>query len=192
MRKSVSYLFFSLGVISFSCQKQAESPDTFFDSLTVASTQFLVNQKASIHKEVRIGSRQDTVQIQPDSTYWANDLDVFRQLAVFQKPAYRDAYQVQDGLADGQSNLSVRQFKAIKYTPIPVVRFYYHHHFSQLKKIEADYHEENALYTTTRHLIMEFDEINGKPVLNYYSMEGFQKMILSDSTRYSIHSSISF
>ncbi len=190
-KRSLCFLVLS-GIVCLSCQKNTGKADTFFDSLAVASTQLLVKQKASIRKEVHIGNRQDTVQLQPDSTYWANDLDVFKQLAAFQKPAYRDSYKMEDGLQDERSNLTVRQFKAIKPTPIPVVRFYYHHHFNQLKKIEAEYQEENALYSTTRHLMMEFDEVEGKPALSYYSMDGFQKMILSDTTYYAVHSSISF
>ena len=181
-----------LGVCCFSCQKNTRKAATFFDSLAVASTQLLVKQKASLRKEVYIGNKRDTIQLRPDSAYWANDLDVFKQLAVFQKPAYRDSYKMEDGLQDEQSNLTIRQFKAIKPTPISVVRFYYYHDFNQLKKIEADYQEDNALYSTTRHLIMEFDEIAGKPALSYYSMDGFQKMILSDSTLYSVHSYITY
>ena len=192
MRKSSVFLVLFFGMICFSCEKQTRRAGTFFDSLATVSTGFLVKQKASVRKEVTIENKQDTIQLQPDSSFWANDMDVFRQLAAFQKPSYRDLYKMEDGLKDHQSNLTIRQFTATKPTPVPVVRFFYHQHFNQLKKIEAEYREENALYSTSRHLIMEFEDVEGKPALSYYSMNGFQKMILNDSTHYSVHSYITY
>jgi len=37
---------------------------------------------------------------------------------------------------------------------------------------------------------MEFDEVNGKAVLTGYSMDGVQKMMLSDSVRFSVHAQV--
>jgi len=52
------------------------------------------------------------------------------------------------------------------------------------------YRQENLLYTTKRRLVMEFDEVNGKAVLTGYSMDGVQKMMLSDSVRFSVHAQV--
>lgn len=190
MHKRFFYLLTLTAIGCFSCQK-TEQKSTYFDSLANTSLQELLKQQATLAKKVHIASDRDSITLKPDSAYWANDLDVFRQLAVFQKPAYRDAYHVEDGLADSESNLTVRQYKAIQNTPVPLLRFYYYHSFNQLKKIEAHYQEENALYATHRRLIMEFEDVAGAPQLSYYAVDGFQKMIFSDSTFYSVHAAIS-
>ena len=66
------------------------------------------------------------------------------------------------------------------------MKFFYHDDFSQLKRIEATIAENNRLYSNSRDLTMEFEEEDGKPVLNRYSMSGFQKMMFRDTVRFSI------
>jgi hypothetical protein len=72
---------------------------------------------------------------------------------------------------------------------VPFVQFYYQHDVTNLKRIEAEYQEQNALYYTKRRLSIQFDG-SGKNLIHHYSIEGAQKMILSDSVRFSIHGSI--
>ena len=192
MRKNHFGFFILMVIIASSCEKKEKQNNAYFDSLVVANIDYLTKNNASIIKYSRIAGKEDTASFKPDSLAWTSELDVFRQLDAFQKPAFRDAYQVEDGAKDSQSNLTVRQFKASRPVAIPSIRFYYYQHFDQLKKIEAHYHEANTLYSATRHLIMEFDERDGKAVLSNYSLDGIQRMILSDSINYSIQSGISF
>jgi len=184
--------FLLVYVSLFGCQNSKLESKNYFDSLVTANTDYLVKNKASLNKYAIIGQKQDTVTFQPDSTHWSNELDVFRQLNAFQLPAYRDAYLLTDGIKDSQSNLTIREFKASKSIPIPFVRVFYYRQIENLKRIEADYHETNTLYATTRHLIMEFEERNSTPVLTYYSIDGLQQMILSDSVTYVIRGRISY
>jgi hypothetical protein len=185
MRK-LSVAFFFIGVVFISCEKNTDNQSGFFDSLIVANKNYLVKANAGLTKYALISGRQDTIFLKPDSTTWKNELDIFSQLSVFQKAAYRDAYQIEDRLRDSQSNLSVRQYKSTREVPVPLIRFYYHNTFGQLKKIEARYQNINSLYSTTRQLVMDFDQRNGKAVLTGYSVNGIQRMILSDSLTFSV------
>lgn len=186
---------FGLLIVSFlisGCRNNKLESKNYFDSLVNATTNYLVKNKAQVNKRTAIGSKQDTVIFQPDSIGWSNELDVFRQLNAFQLPAYRDKYQFADGIKDSQSNLLIREYKALTTIPIPFVRLYYYQQLKNLKRIEAEYHEINTLYTSKRYLIMEFEERNNKSVLTRYSIDGVQQMILSDSVTYSITGGISF
>lgn len=184
-------LLFSSILLS-SCQNNTLESKNYFDSLVTNTTDYLVENKALLNKHTSIGKKQDTVRFRPDSIGWSNELDVFRQLNAFQLPAYRDKYQIRDGIKDSQSNLLIREFKSTTVIPIPFARFYYYQKIENLKRLEAEYHETNTLYTSKRHLIMEFEERNNKAVLTRYSIDGVQQMILSDSVTYAITGGVSF
>jgi hypothetical protein len=176
----------------FSCQHSTIETRSYFDSLSLAQIKLLCASKARVTKVASMGGKEDQSTFVPDTSAWENEMSVFRQLDVFQKPTYRDAYEIQDKMPDAKSNLLIRSYQATRNIPVMQLRFYYHEHFKNLKRIEAEYHERNSLYSTHRRLSMDFDEANGKPLLTRYSIEGVQKMILSDSVRFSIKSVVSY
>ncbi len=187
-----TFLFVFTCVALASCTESARKADSYFDSLVTNQVKVLSLAKASILKQARIDGNQDETTFTPDSTLWENELDIFRQLEIYERPAYRDAYEIKDGISDGKSNLTVRSYHALKSIPVRDLKFYYHDQFQHLKKIEATYQEQNTLYTTWRTLQMDFEEVNGKSVLSSYGIRGIQKMILSDSIKFSIHSKVIF
>ena len=105
---------------------------------------------------------------------------------------YRDAYHMTDDIHDEKSNLLIRRFATNRNIPIAELKFYYYKEMKNLKKIEAIYRQANALYSTTRRLVLEFEEIRGIPVLNAYAIDGSQKMILSDSMKFSVQAKITY
>jgi hypothetical protein len=187
----VLVLLIVLGQLT-SCKKSTGQADTYFDSLVVAQVNYLSSVSPSLTKVANLDGKKDQSTFTPDSTSWKNELDVFRQLALFERPAYRDAYHLQDGMNDEKSNLLIRHYTANREIPIPDIKFYYYKELKNLKKIEATYQQGNALYTTTRKLILEFEEVKGNPILIGYGIDGSQKMILSDSVKFSIQSRINY
>ena len=191
MRKPAGALFGLLVLtLLVSCQRNSQQADSYFDSLVVAQVVQLSKVKASLVKKATLDGKEDQSTFTPDSTTWENELDIFRQLSVFERPAYRQAYRIEDGMKDGMSNLIIRRYQATLRIPVPELRFYYFNQFRNLKKIEATYRLQNLLYATTRHLSMEFEEVQGKAVLIAYRIEGAQKMFLGDSVKFSIRSEI--
>ena len=185
-------LLIALTLIFISCKESSKKADSYFDSLVNAQVTILSKAQASLTKHAFIDGKEDETTFLPDSAVWENELDIFRQLAVSERPAYRDAYRIEDGVNDVKSNLTIRSYQAQRPMPVQELKFYYHDQFQRLKKIEAAYREQNTLFTTSRKLEMNFEEINGQSVLSSYGITGIQKMVMTDSVKFSIQAKVIF
>jgi len=188
------FLIFSLVFFHSACNRsnqQYEKPYFDFDSLINVQVTGLLNARTTIDKKSRINSTEDDASFVPDSLSLANELDVFRQLDLINKPLFRNAYEIKDGEKDTRSNLLIRTYTAKSPSPVPYVKFYYRSSPRDLKKIESVYHEENTLYATRRNLLLEFDDISGTLLLSGYQLSGTQKMILNDTVNFSVKVSFS-
>lgn len=178
----------------WSCNDGIKSTKAYYniDSLIDTQVEYLTKAKAFIVKTASIDSARDESKFTPDSTVWAHELEVFRHLDEINKSIYADAYQVIDGENDPHSNLTIRVYRAKREAPITELKMYYYNTFDRLKRIEATVKETNALYYTRRKLVLELDDFDSKTVLHRYAIQGIQKMILSDSVRFSISSKIMY
>ncbi len=184
--------FVGLVFVLVSCNKTNQvydKPYVDFDSLINSQITSLVRAKSSLTKSVLLDGKSDQSTVTLDSAIVAHELDVFRQLDFINKPLYRNGYEVIDGEKDTRSNLITRKYKSKNPSPIPIVIFYYHNDFSNIKKIESVYQEDNTLYSTRRELLLEFDDASGAQLLTRYSLKGIQKMILNDTVMFSIEGS---
>lgn len=161
-----------------------------FDSLINVQVVELLKVQSTITKKSVINGKGDDSSFVPDSLKLANELDVFRQLDIINKPLYKNAYEISDGEKDIKSNLLIRSYTSTTSSPVSFVRFYYKSSPRELKKIESFFHEENALYDTQRNLMLTFDDSSGSLLLSGYSLSGTQKMILNDTVNFSV--SVSF
>lgn len=193
MMNKTNFSFALLFIIFLAACKQAnlkyDKPYFDFDSLVNIQIKKISHTKDSIRKYAVIDGKQDHTSFIIDSTKLAHEWDVFRQLDVINKPLYKGNYEITEG-KDTKSNLQVRTYQSKIKSPVPFVRFYFQNEFKNLKKIESNYQEENALYFTERDLMMELDDLSGEPLIKSYSITGSQKMILSDSVKFSIRGSI--
>ena len=170
---------------------QRDSEYFNFDSLINSQVDALVKAKSTLTKSVLLNGKTDQSMIAMDSALLAQELDVFRQLDLINKPLYKNAYEILDGEKDSQSNLTIRRYKAKEIAPVPFVTFYYQNNFNKIKKIESVFREANSLYATERQMVLEFDDTSGNLLLSKYRLQGGQKMILSDSVLFDIEGIIS-
>ena len=185
-------LLLCIGLFASGCQKQVVKDKRYvdLDSLINVQVAHLNKSKATLKKVVSIDGKNDSSSNVLDSTAWSHELDVFRQLDLINRPIYRDAYDVKDGVKDSKSNLLIRSYESSSTATVPYIRLYYQDSPSRLKKIEALYQETNSLYVSQRILKMYFDDGTGMPYLTGYSIEGHQKMMLNESVKYTIKSVI--
>ena len=185
-------LLLCIGLFASGCRKQVVKDKRYIDldSLINVQVAHLNKSKATLKKVVSIDGKNDSSSNVLDSTAWSHELDVFRQLDLINRPIYRDAYEVKDGVKDSKSNLLICSYESLSAATVPYIRLYYQDSPARLKKIEALYQETNSLYVSQRILKMYFDDATGKPYLTGCSIEGHQKMMLNDSVKYTIMSVI--
>ncbi|MBI3219826.1 MAG: hypothetical protein HYZ44_09960 [Bacteroidetes bacterium] len=167
-----------------------EKPYFDFDSLIHTQVKARAVQQKTIFKVATINSQKDSSSFKADSALLAHEWDVFLQLDVINKPMYKNNYEITEQ-ADDKSNLTVRSYQSKIPSQVPYVQFYYHGSFANLKRIESKYVEKNVLNDITRHLTLTFDEEQGKPFIQKYSITGGQKMIFTDTVQFSVQGSIS-
>jgi len=175
-------------VLLFSCDRQNlkyDKPYFNFDSLVNNQVQQIASAKARVIKKTFLNGKNDSTILLPDTTHWKHELDAFQQLDVINKPLFKGNYQAINQ-EDDHSNLLVRSFTTKMKSPVPEVKFFYQDGYMKLKRIESVFNESNVLYSTSRKLTLEFEEQQGMAMISKYRVQGFQKMILSDSVKFSI------
>ena len=191
-RQACIGITFLTGMFFFSCSTESHKSVGLYnvDSLIKTQTGYLISHKAAVHKKAVLnGVEKVTMATPKNAEAWNEELAIFFELDVVNKPIHRGVYSIGNH-ADPKSNLSVKSFTTTEDLPVKYLKIYYHDSLDQLRKIEAQYDEENALYSSKRFLTMEFENIYGKTMLTAYSIAGGQKMFLDDSVRYTIDSSI--
>ena len=196
-RKRTFIFFAAIIVVStfvFSgCESSTRTTKLFnIDSLVSEQVNLLSARKPTLRKEAVLGNSADHVEYVPDSVGWMKELDIFRQLDAINKSINKSKYLIDDGLYDPGSNLTVKAFTSSEPLPVRSMRIFYDTDIRVPRKIEAVFNEENSLYESSKNLVLEFQQINNKNLLTYYSIEGGQKMILSDSMAFSVKGKIKF
>ena len=105
------------------------------DSLLDAQVIMLTKQKTSLSKSATMdGKVSNSVLEINDSAKWAQELDVFRQLAMVNRPVYVDKYDVVDNIEDANSNLRILSISTTENLPISFLKVYYQDNKSTVTK----------------------------------------------------------
>ena len=190
-RSSLLLLAVLIGLSLSACESESP-PATFYpiDSLVSAQVEYLTKIRASLHKEARLDGDTSSTTYVPNDTTWRKELEIFSRLGEINKPVNKANYEVVDGLRDPGSNLSVKSITSLQDQPIVYLKVYYQGSFDKPRRIEAMYDEENLLYRGVRTLSMHFRQIGDRSVLTSYSVEGGQKMVLSDSVTFGVNGKV--
>ncbi len=174
-------------VLSTTCSEKKEATPKYydFDKLLNDQIALLTEQKRVLVKAAGLGDNPKDTVFQPSMKGWERELEAFRLLETINKPAFQQSYKIADAIEDPSSNLKIHEFTSDK-ARVTSVRLYYHNDLSRLKRIECEMAQQNLLYSSKDQLTLKFDDEEGKAVLTGYSMTGYQKMILGDTTRFSI------
>jgi hypothetical protein len=160
------------------------------DSLLDFQVRYLSENKATVHKSSLMqGDKSDNDYVPADTVDWNKELEIFRTLNSINKPVNRDKY-VSTDQKDTRSNLTVRSFTTREELPVKYLKIFYQETPKNIRRLEAQYEEENAMYHSTRFLTMEFEDASRNSVLIYYGISGAQKMILGDSVQYNIRAQV--
>lgn len=183
---------FLLAVVFMTCSSQRQEAAGLYNVDSIITTQiaYLIQYEGSIRKQATLNGVEKITTITPkDTSDWNEELAIFLELDVVNKPINKGEYTV-DIYADSKSNLNVKSFTTTEDLPVRFLKVYYQKSMSHILKIEAEYREINSLYTSTRFLTMEFKKLDSKSILSSYSINGGQKMFLDDSVAYTIDGKI--
>lgn len=186
-------MLIATSVLLTSCENKQRSTRLYYslDSLLNDQVQYLSQSNATLLKRASLDGKEETKSFVPrDTSAWKYEFDVFTQLNDINKPANMGKYRTARAVKDVASNLLIYTIESTEKLPVSFLKVYYLDNLSNIRKIEGSYREESSLLTSSRHLSMEFQNINNKIVLTSYSMEGGQKMLIGDSVQFSVHGMI--
>ena len=181
-----------LALLLLACSGNSQRRSMLFnvDSLMDNQIKALVRHKATVTKQALLKGVNEVTTLTPsDSSAWNDELAIFLELDIVNKPIYKDSYKV-ERYPDTKSNLTVKAFSTTDELPISSLKLYYHNSLPHLRRLEAHYQEANSLYKSARYLKMDFENIYGETLLTSYSISGGQHMFLDDSVQYFINAKI--
>jgi hypothetical protein len=192
MQKVFVLVLVATGLCFASCNQKQRRENLYpIDSLLNEQVNLFQKQKVTLSKEASLKESEDKKNYLPkDRAAWAKELDIFFQLAAINKPGNKSHYIVDNELYDPGSNLTVKALTTKEDLPVRSLKVFYNGDPLQPRKIEAIFQEGNVLYSTTRNLLLEFQQIDNKNMLTSYSIDGVQKMVLSDSVRFVVRARI--
>lgn len=190
--KSRSFAVVVCSLCILGCAGENQTTDSLYDIDSVIRYQisYFVNHGIEIQKKTVLNGVEKVTTVSPkDSMAWNEELAIFLELDIINRPINRKLYKVED-LADTESNLRIKSFTATEELPVSFLKVYYYKSMDRIRKIEAEYNARNSLYKSTRLLTLEFEDISGNATLTSYTVDGGQKMFLDDSVHYTIDAGI--
>jgi len=190
MRNLNSLLFAVLLFSFFACETAVrEKPiNEYYDveSLIDRQSKLLTELQPKVEKSIEVDGKKEKDTLEFDSLGWKNELEVFK-LADINKPTLFDAYEAtEEKTSDGKiwRYTTEKPSLGIEYL------YVYFDNDSSVKKLEARYHENNALYISERNFEINFKKSEDLTVLDTYKIYGKQKMVMKDEVQFSIESEV--
>lgn len=191
--KQVAFIILLIVVTLSSCETKRSDIKYYYalDSVLNEQVQYLTQSRAALSKKASIDGKEERTSFVPkDTTRWKYEFDVFAGLSDINKPANVGKYRTVPGIKDVNSNLLIYTIESTEQLPVVFLKVYYLDNLANIRRIEGLYREESSLLKSSRHLSMEFQNINNKIVLTSYSITGGQKMLLGDSVQFSVNGMI--
>jgi hypothetical protein len=195
MRKIIYSFFIFITLISCTSdgvETSVSQPYFNLDSLVRNQIILLAKGDFEVRKTAYLNDAKDSQILKPDSSGWARELKLFRD-ADINKPSLAGIYKILSGPGELTNNLKERDYLPInpRETNIKYLKLFYVANPEDIRVIEAKITEENPLFDGETYLRMEFrQDGRGNLILQNYSLQGGQKMILLDSVSFSISGSI--
>lgn len=187
------YFILILALVFSSCKKKPETHVVLYnvDSLLGIQVSLLSELKTVTHKRAILDGKENVTKLQlKDKPAWENELAIFHEIDLVNKPVNRAYYQIEDGIRDTKSNLIIRSISTTEDLPVKSLRVYYHGVPKNIKRLEAYVQQTNSLFSSSKLLTLGFEDINSQTTLTYFSIKGGQKMFMDDSVQYHLEGSV--
>ena len=185
LRPVLAGLIFIFWMASCGNMAENQSDQNSFDLVGLVDSQviLLTNNNYQIRKTSRLGSSDESTQFVPDSAGWARELNIIRT-ADISKPGLRSYYTIEtyDSL---EFNIDHYTLMDSGNSTTIYQKIYWEKASGKLLKIQALQNVNNPIYDSERYIEIIFNkEDRENLIIDSIIVEGFQKMILSDTTLY--------
>jgi hypothetical protein len=122
-----------------SCSNEKQRTVSLYNVDSLISTQinYLLHHRAAVNKKAMLNGAQELTTTNPkDSAGWNEELAIFFELGVVNKPIHRGTYKAET-FADNKSNLSVKSFTTTEDLPVKFLKVFYQDSMVLISKFEA-------------------------------------------------------
>ncbi len=142
----------------------------------------------SLHKIAVIDGVRDTITYTPGSSGWRKELEIFDE-ADLNKPRLKGLYEISEKKSP-ESYEIIYASKDPHSTPIDSLFVSVKTADKKSMKIHVLFHAGNFFYSSSQRLELDFTDMNGQLFLKSFDIQGWQKLILRDTTLYHIEASV--
>ncbi len=185
-----------LGIV-WSCtsavdQQKKKTIDTYYDINGLIDYQvFLLDSiRPFLLKTGSINGKMAWDTIPPEKADWASELMVFRSTDI-NKSMLISSYNVVGKNISGLPT-TIYVSKSPKATFADSIALQFTSQGKQPFKFYATLNTKNVLFKSNKYVAMTFDTTGQKSLLKSMKVEGWQKMVLEDSTAFSISSKVAY
>lgn len=170
-------LIVGFGILLSSClpdQQVAKSDYFNLDSLLKKQVEILITTNPTINKTVKIGEEVEQQSVQFDSLGWTKELSVFSQMDP-NKPSNVNAFMVQRSgskVTFSRKDPSEQGLLLLSLT----------YNGDDLVALSGTHFSETSVYIMEQELSMSI----ANDRISTYNIQGFQKMIYMDSTKFDV------
>ncbi|MEA5405867.1 hypothetical protein VB776_23210 [Arcicella sp. DC2W] len=177
MKSSITIL--AIFTLFISCKEESTTKiNKYFDLKTSITNQINVlnKEKPTFSKTVWSDNTPETKDVKIED--WSKELELFLQTDL-NKPAYLNSYEINQS-----DSLIVYHLKKSENLPVNNIKILLKN--NQLTAMEATIANQNYLYETDKHVKMTLVD----NVVNYYLIEGTQKLVFGDKKAFKIEAKV--
>ena len=171
--------------------KQADKPYYDLNEQLLNNLNMVLAQKPSLEKEASLGTETDSHNWQPDSAEWQLEFTLLFA-ADINKRNLLQAYSTTE-LTGKSGELTGKKYTRTdgENNGVQEMTVYYKENPADVRKVEVMIQEKNSLYHSIKNLNIFFEPSEGAfSLLNKYTINGGQKMLLRDTLVYEVQGKI--
>jgi hypothetical protein len=178
MKYTVVLLFFLIGCSDIRPSIKLKTGYFNLDSMRSSQVEVLSSQNLQLKKVVSIDDQSEEKSFEFDTSGWKKELEFIEKLDI-NKPRLSGVYE---------KNITSSGYSYIpkEGVDVSVKRIEMEYRNEELVKIFGVVEENNEIYSTYREINIGFKD----KILDSYSIKGFQKIVLKDTTRFNIKGNI--
>jgi hypothetical protein len=181
-----------MGACGLDKERITQEGDQFYDLKGLVDQQISELQSAGlfVFKEAQINDSLERVRFEPDSAGWQEELAPFRD-ADINKPVLANSFVLEEH--NTNDGLFLRRWitKVPEETLVDTLSlFFADPGQAHPLRITASVKQSNILFQSRKLLELTLARQGGKPVIEAYTIAGWQKMQTKDTTRFAIRSRI--